>query len=194
MKLERDIRCAVVGGSECGKTFRMIGMSRGLWRYYGIKSLAFDPWLGITRPGRKPAPPWGPQAWVTRDFELWKYVVTHTDNCAAIWDEATTNGGDDDDNAELTTEIRHRHPVMIAAGHAHSSFARILRVNLTDLYLALSDDIDAMLWARTMKDPALKQATNPQVLPQYAFMHKAPYRQTRVCRESADEILAGIRL
>lgn len=189
MKLDRDIRCAVIGGSQCGKTFRMIGWSRGLWRYYRLRSLVFDPWLGEKR-----AEPWGPQAWVTKDFELWKHVVANTNGCAAFWDEATTNGGDDDRNASLFTEIRHRHPVLVAAGHAHASILRIMRVNLTDLYLALSDDVDAMLWARTMKDPELKRAADERVLGQYHFMHKRPYHPVRICRENAEQVRAGICL
>jgi hypothetical protein len=170
----------------------MVGMSRGLWRSYGIRSIAFDPWLHERRPNRKPPPPWGPQAWVTDDFERWKYVSSHTEDCAVFWDEATTHGGDDDCNAGLVSEIRHRHPVLIMGAHSHSSVLRKMRVNLTDLHLALSDDVDAMLWARTMKDPKLKDAAKEDVLPQYAFMHKRSYQPVKIHRESYAQLLAGI--
>lgn len=147
--MSEKIRGAIIGGSMSGKTMRAIGYSRGLWRARGLRSIVFDPWLAEND--------WGAQAWVTKNFEEWKRAVLGTKGCAVFWDEATTNGGDDENNAGLATEIRHLHDVMFMMGHSHSSIARVMRVNLTHLDLALSDDVDAMLWARTMKDPELLQ-------------------------------------
>jgi len=180
-----NIRAAIIGGSQCGKTFRAAGYARGFWRGRGLRSLVFDPWKGETN--------WGEGAWVTPNFETWRRVVTNTSGCVAIWDEATTHGGDDDDeNAGFFSEIRHRHPAIFALGHCHSAIGRKLRVNLTDLFLALSDDVDAMLWARTMKDPELRNAANAAVLPRFHFMHKKPYQPVKILSESADAIRAGI--
>lgn len=152
-----------------------------------MRSIVFDPWKN--EPGREP---WGPQAWVTTDFMQWQHVVKNTRNCVVIWDEATTHGGDDEENAGFFTEIRHRHPVLYAMGHCHSALDRKMRVNLTDLYLALSDKTDAMLWARTMKDEALNRAAEETFLPKYHFAHKRPFEPVRVVNFSPAQIRAGI--
>jgi hypothetical protein len=67
-----------------------------------------------------------------------------------------------------------------------------MRVNLTDLFLTLADDVDAGLWARTMKDRALLQSSDERVVPQYCFLHKRPYQPIRFLREGAEQIRAGI--
>lgn len=175
------IRAAVIGGSESGKTFRVIGYSRGLWRRYRLRSLVFDPWKGEHQ--------WGPQAWVTTDFEQWKRAVCGTRGCVAVWDEATANGGRDRDNVPLFSEIRHRHPAIFCIGHAYSAILPLMRVNLTDLYIAQADPDDAREWCKVMKDPAIIQATE---IHQYEFLHKRAFRPVRVMRESADQIEAGI--
>jgi hypothetical protein len=178
--LGKKIRCAIIGGSESGKTFRALGFSRGLWNAHRLRSLVFDPWREMN---------WGPQAWVTRDFALWKRVVTSTEGCVAVWDESTANGGRDRENVPLFSEIRHRHPVLLCMGHAYSSLLPLMRVNLTDLYLARADDDDASEWSKVMKDAEVKRAVE---LEQFEFLHKRSFRPVRICRETAAEIKAGI--
>lgn len=181
-----NIRAAIIGGSESGKTTLAVGFSRGLWNRYRLRSLVFYPWLREKR--RKPIQ-WGPQAWVTDDFAHWKRVVSSVEDCAAIWDEATSHGGRDSDNVPLLTEIRHRHPVLVQIGHYHASILPGMRVNLTGLYLAAADPDDAAEWAKTMKDPAVKQAAG---LDQYQFLKKRPFKPVEVLRYSESEIYAGI--
>jgi hypothetical protein len=183
MKLKGKIRCAVIGGSESGKTFRTIGYSRGMWRYYRMRSIVFDPWPEEND--------WGPQAWVTSDFERWKRAVTGTKGCVAIWDEATANGGRDRENVPLFSEIRHRHPAIFCIGHAYSSILPLMRINLTDLVMTLADPDDAAEWAKIMKDPAVMQATQLQ---QYEYMHKRSFQPPRRLHESAAQIMQGIIL
>ncbi len=177
----QKIRAAVIGGSESGKTFRVMGYSRGLWARRGLRSLVFDPWKGETD--------WGPQAWVCKDFEKWRHVVANTSGCVIVWDEATANGGRDRENVALFSEIRHRHPVLFCIGHAYSVMLPVMRVNLTDLFISSADARDADEWARVMRDPEVVEATK---LGQYEFLHKRAFRPVRVLRDSADQIRAGI--
>jgi hypothetical protein len=179
-----NTRAAIIGGSESGKSFRAMGYSRGYWRRHRLRSLVFDPWARSTKPIA-----WGPQAWVTDDFDTWKRVVTSVKGCVAIWDEASGNGGRDRENVGLLTEIRHRHPVLMCIAHAHAALLPMMRINLTDLFIAQADPDDAAEWAKTMKDTAVREATQLQ---QYEFLHKRNFKPVRVLRESAAEIEAGI--
>lgn len=183
--MSQKIRAAVIGGSESGKSFLTLGFSRGLWRFSQLRSLVFDPWLG-----EEGAEPWGRQAWVTRDFELWKRVVTGTRGCCVVWDEATAYGGRERENVPLFSQIRHQHPVLFCIGHAYSSILPIMRVNLTDLFISNADPDDAREWCGIMKDPAVAQSVG---LPQYHFLHKRSFQPPRVLSYSADEIKAGVR-
>lgn len=180
------IRAAVIGGSESGKTFLTRGFSRGLWRKRGLRSIVFDPWL--REPG---AEPWGPQAWVTDDFDRWKFVVSaeKVAPSAVIWDEATAYGGRERENVPLFSQIRHRHPVLFCIGHAYSSILPIMRVNLTDLFISNADPDDAAEWAKVMKDTEVLRAVG---LPQYAFLHKRSFQPPKVLRHSAAAIRAGV--
>lgn len=178
-----NIRAAVVGGSQSGKTSLMAGLSRGLWDRYRVRSIVFDPWCEIQ---------WGAQAWVTDDFPRWRRAVFGSHGCIAIWDEATTNGGDDKSNVDLFSEIRHNHPAIIAGGHCYSAFLKKMRVNLTDLFLALADPDDAKQWAGAMKDPDVLQAADKVKMPQYAFLHKRNFKPVRIRRHTAAEIATGI--
>lgn len=184
MRLTKKIRCAIIGPSEGGKTFRCIGYSRGMWRYYRLRSIVFDPWLGEND--------WGPHAWVTGDFERWKRAVLNSKGCCAIWDEASAYGGRDRENVELFTQIRHNHPALFCLGHAYASFLPIMRTNLTDLVLALADDDDADEWSKVMKDREIKPAS--LALGQYQFIHKRSFQPVRNLTETPAQIMAGIIL
>lgn len=177
----QKIRAAVIGGSESGKTFLVMGFSRGLWAARGLRSIVFDPWMPETK--------WGPQAWVTKDFDAWKRAVMGSRNCCVVWDEASANGGRDAENVGLFSEIRHRHPVLFCIGHAYSVILPVMRVNLTDLFISAADSIDAKEWSRIMRDPAVMRACS---LPQYAFLHKRAFQPVRVLENSAEQIKAGI--
>jgi hypothetical protein len=179
-----NTRAAIIGGSESGKSFRAMGYSRGYWRRYGLRSVVFDPWARSKKPLV-----WGRQAIVFDDFDTWKRAITGVQSCVAIWDEASGNGGRDRENVSLLTEIRHRHPVLICIAHAHAALLPMMRINLTDLFIAQADPDDAAEWAKTMKDPAVRGATQ---LGQYEFLHKRNFKPVRVLRESAAEIEAGI--
>lgn len=182
--MSEKIRAAVIGGSECGKSFLVSGFTRGYWRHRRMRSIVFDPWM------REPNPTdWGPGAWVTDDFDKWKRVVMGSRGCVVVWDEATVNGGRDRDNLGLLTEIRHRHSVLFCLGHSYSAFLPTMRTCLTDLLLALPDPGDADEWAKVMKDPAVKQALGLQ---QYQFLHKRSFRPVRFVAFSPAEIRAGI--
>ena len=157
-----------------------MGFSRGLWRAHRWRSFVFDPWM---------EKPWGPHAWVTRDFETWKHVVTHTAGGVAIWDEATANGGRDRENVPLFTEIRHRHHAIFCIGHAYSAILPLMRINLTDVYLSLADPDDAAEWAKTMKDPNVTRATE---LRQFEFLHKRSFQPVEILRHSEADILRGV--
>jgi hypothetical protein len=175
------IRAAVIGGSESGKTFLVMGFSRGLWQARGLRSLVFDPWRGENN--------WGAHAWVSHDFDRWKAAVMGTRNCVVIWDEASANGGRDRENVGLFSEIRHRHPVLFCVGHAYSVILPIMRINLTDLFIAAADEIDAKEWGRVMRDPQIAEAC---LLPQYAFLHKRAFQPVRVLRYSKEQVAAGV--
>jgi hypothetical protein len=177
----QKIRAAIIGGSESGKTFRAIGYSRGFWARQRLRSLVFDPWKGENK--------WGPQAWVCHDFEQWRRVVCNVTGCVVIWDEASGNGGRDRENVQLFTEIRHRHPALFCIAHAYSAILPIMRVNLTDLFIAQADAGDAAEWAKIMKDPSVNQAVT---LHQYEFLHKRAFQTVKVCRETKSQIEAGI--
>ena len=183
----KKIRAAVCAGSEGGKTFLVHGFVRGYWNRRRMRSFVFDPWRELD---------WGPGAWVTRDFELWKKVVTNTHGGVVVWDESTANGGRDRDNVPLFSEIRHRHPVLFCIGHAYSSILPLMRVNLTDLFLASADPADAAEWAGIMRDPELKRAgeciNGVPYVRQYEFLHKKAYQPVKKLSHTAAQIEAGI--
>lgn len=180
--MKGHIRAAVIGGCQSGKTFLTSGFSRGVWGSRRLRSIVFDPWRGETD--------WGPQAWVSHDFEKWKRAVCGTSGCAVVWDEATAHGGRDRENVPLFSELRHRHPVLFCIGHSHASILPVMRINLTDLYLSLADAGDADEWSRTMKDPAVMEAVK---LRQFEFVHKRAFQPVRVLRHSKEEIEAGVQ-
>lgn len=199
----KNTRCAIIGGSEDGKTFLATGISRGLWRHYRARSLAFDPYKGET--------PWGPQALVfgptpqeqsrgqseeacLREFELFRKIITTLKpehNFAGFWDESGDNGGRDRDNKGLVTACRHnlRHFFMI--GHSYADMLPAMRGSLTDVLLSTRSPEDAREWAAVMTDPDVMQATQ---LRQYEFLHKRKHHPVKILRYSLEQILAGIIL
>lgn len=174
------IRAAVIGGSESGKTFLAMGFSRGLWKRHRLRSFVFDPWMEFD---------WGPGAWVTKDFERWKHVVTNTRGGVAIWDESTAYGGRDRENVPLFSQIRHQHPVLFCIGHAYSSILPLMRVNLTHLFITDPDEDDLKEWKSIMRDPDVMQA---MTLKQYEFLRKRKFEPVRVLRHTAEQIRAGV--
>jgi hypothetical protein len=179
----QKIRAAVIGPSDGGKTQLVIAFSLWLWKKHRLRTLAFDPWL------REDPKRWGPHAWATNEWAKFTHVVTNTKGCCVVWDEATTNGGRDRDNIKLFTEIRHNHPVLFALGHCYSAFLPVMRVNLTDLFLALDDADDAAEWAKIMKDPRIMEATK---LDQYEFLHKRAFREIAIRKHTFAELKAGV--
>lgn len=184
MKAKLDhVRAVVIGGSQSGKTSLAAGLSRGFWRHCGLRSIVFDPWREID---------FGAHAWVTSDFAEWRRAVWGVKGCVAVWDEATTNGGGDEDNVDLFTAIRHNHPALVAIGHDYGSVLKRMRVNLTDLFLALSDADDARRWAGAMKDADVTKAADKNLMPQYAFLHKRNFQPVRIRRHTLADLERGI--
>jgi hypothetical protein len=181
--LENKIRAAIIGPSEGGKTELAISFSLWLWKHYGIRTLAFDPWL------REKPKRWGAHSWVTDEMPKFEHVVFKTHGCAVFWDEATTNGGRDRDKVRFFTEVRHNHQALFALGHCYSAFLPVMRVCLTDLYLALDDVKDAEEWAAQMKDAQVMEATT---LGQYQFLHKRAFRPVAIRKHSLSELQAGV--
>lgn len=184
--MSEKIRAAIIGGSEDGKTFLASGISRGWWSRDGFRSLVFDPFHWEND--------WGPQAKVFGDFDKWRAVVNRVrpaQKFAAIWDEATDNGGRDRDNAGLLTAIRHNCDRLLVISHGFSSLLPMMRGSLTDVLLAVRDPDEAREWARLFVDESVMQATR---LRQYEFLHKRKHRPARVLRYSAAQIKAGITL
>jgi hypothetical protein len=179
--MKKKRRIAIMGGSESGKTFLGMGFVRAYWKKHGLRALVFDPWKGEVD--------WGPSAFVVNDFEDWKHMATHTKGMVLVWDETTANGGRDRDNLKLLSEVRHNHPVMVVMGHTYASLLPGMRVNLTDVFLALSDPDEADQWAKVMKDPEIKEKAVD--LLQYEFLHKRNFEPLRVVAESENRILAG---
>ena len=183
MKLTAKMRAALIGGSESGKTFFAIGWSRGLWRRYRLRSIVFDPYARENV--------WGPQAWVTDDFEKFERAAFGTKGCAVFWDEGTMTGGRDKENLKFFTAIRHNHPVFVFIGHGFATMLPIMRGSLTDLLLARRDPRDADQWAALTSDAAVMQATE---LAQYEFLHKRMFQPVRHLRHTAEQIEAGVVL
>lgn len=184
--MSHKIRAAIIGGSEDGKTFLATGLSRGWWARDGFRSIVFDPYAWEND--------WGPQAKVFTDFDRWRAVIDRIrpeQKFAAIWDEATDNGGRDRDNAGLLTAIRHNCDRMLVIGHGYSAMLPIMRGSLTDVILALRDPDEARDWARLFVDEAVMQATK---LKQYEFLHKRKHCPARVLRYTRNQIEAGITL
>lgn len=177
------IRAAVIGGSEDGKTFFCAGLSRGHWRRDRMRSIVFDPWKGETD--------WGPQAWVTKDFEAFRRAAFNSKGCAVFWDEGTSTGGRDRDNLAFFTAIRHNHPAFYFIGHGYATMLPIMRGSLTDVVMATRDPDDAAEWAKVMVDASVMRATS---LRQYEFLHKRKHRPVRVLAYTKAEIIRGITL
>lgn len=183
MRLTYKIRCAVLAGSEDGKTFLCAGLSRGHWRFHGMTSIVFDPWKGETD--------WGKQAWVTKDFTEFRRAVANTKGKAVFWDEGTSTGGRDNDNVDLFTAIRHLHPAFYFVGHRYTAMLPVMRTSITEILIAAADVEDIEPLARVMVDRQVMDAVN---LKQYEFLHKRKHRPVRVLRHTKQEILAGIKL
>lgn len=184
---ERNIRAAIMGGSESGKSFLASGFVRGQWIRSRRRSMVFDPWLKEKR-----RTDWGNGAWVTGDFDRWKRaVMTGPAGCAVVWDEGTSNGGRDRDNVDLFTAIRHRHPVLFFIGHRFDAMLPVMRTSLTDIFLARCRSGDAEEWADTMTDDKIMDATT---LNQYEFLHKRAFAPVRIIKHSPGEILAGLAI
>jgi hypothetical protein len=181
--MTEKIRCAVLAGSEDGKTFLCSGLSRGHWRFDKLTSIVFDPWKGETD--------WGRQAFVTADFDAFRRAVNGTTGKAVFWDEGSSTGGRDRENADLFTAIRHRHPAFYFVGHRYDAMLPIMRSSLTEILVAACDSADLDPLARVMVDRAVMDAAR---LNQYEFLHKRKHRPARVLRHTKAEILAGIRL
>ena len=183
MSLTAKTRAAVIGGSESGKTFLSIGWSRGLWAAHRLRSIVFDPYAQENN--------WGPQAWVTADFEKFERAAFGTKGCAVFWDEGTMTGGRDRANLKFFTAIRHNHPVFVFIGHGFATMLPIMRGSLTDLILARRDPRDADQWAALTSDAEVMQATE---LAQYEFLQKRMFKPVRRLRYSAEQIKAGVVL
>lgn len=210
MRLPRTIRAAIVGGSLDGKTFLASGFSRGLWKNYGYRTIAFDPYRGETD--------WGPQAFVigptkqqlktqgdeviSAEFEKFRRIVRGIEphqKIAVIWDEGTDTGGRDRDNTGLFTAIRHNTDAFFFIGHGFATMLPTMRGSLSDVILAARDPEDARDWARLMVDAEVMQASAPRPpvgngLRQFEFLHKQKHEPCKILRYSKWQILAGLSL
>jgi len=182
-KLPRNIRAAIVGGSECGKTTLAAALSLGLWRNHKIRTLVFDPWLK-ENPRR-----WGKHAWATDEMEKFEHVVFNCSGCCVIWDEGTSTGGRDRDKVKFFTAVRHNHPAMLFIGHLYSAMLPVMRASLTDLFIFRSDIDEADQWKKIMTDPALLAA---ETLDQYQVIQKQAFKPCRTLKHSAAELAKGI--
>ncbi len=199
----KNIRCAIIGGSEDGKTFLATGLSRGHWQRDRAASLCFDPYKGETE--------WGPQALVLgpspqeqgngtaytaceREFEKFRRVISALkpeNNFAGFWDEAGDWGGRDRDNKGLVTACRHNLKFFYMIGHSYADMLPVMRESLTDVLLSTRTEDDAREWASVMVDREVMKATQ---LRQFEFLHKRKHQPIQILRYTAEQILAGISL
>lgn|GEM_PF-2342516 len=184
-------RIAILGPSECGKSFLASGFVRGQWRFARRKSVVFDPWKGKKKHAWSSPTDWGAGAWSERDFDRWKRAAVGTEGHCIVWDEGTANGGRDRDNLALFTEIRHNHPVLLFLGHRFDAMLPVMRSCLTDLIIARCDVDDVEPWARAFADRDILKATQ---LEQYEFLWKRAFRPVQIVRFTPEQIAAGIRL
>lgn len=200
-RLPQKIRCAIIGGSLDGKTFLASGISRGLWRFYGYRSLVFDPFKGETD--------WGPQALVfgpsvreqqtgasdvaiPREFARFRRVVSSVkpeQKFAIFWDEVTDTGGRDRGNTGMVTAARHNSDAVFLIGHSYATLLPTMRGSLSDVLLAVRDPDDAAEWAKVMVDRDVMKATD---LKQYEFLRKTKHRPASVVKYTPAEIKAGV--
>jgi len=192
MSLTANIRCAVAGGSEDGKSFLVSGFVRGHWKRDRLRGLVFDPWKNKDRVPID----WGNnlgdgKPWVTDNFEKFRRAVVNTKNCCVVWDEATSNGGRDSDNVALLTEIRHLHPAFYMMVHSYAMMLPVMRGSLTHAVMAVRDPDDAKEWAKVMVDRDVLQSTT---LKQYEFLKKRKHRPVEILRHTPAQIHSGIYL
>lgn len=182
-----NVRLAILGGSECGKSTLASGYVRGQWRFERRRGIVFDPWIADEKPID-----WGPGAWKTGAFDRWRRsVMTGPRGCVAVWDEGTSYGGRDRENVELFSAIRHRHPFMIFLGHRFDTMLPVMRACLTHVALAKCNPVDAKEWAEHFADDQVMRATE---LDQYEFLIKRPFNPVRIVRYTPAEIAAGLWL
>lgn len=184
-------RIAVLGPSECGKSFLASGIVRGQWSLERRCSVVFDPWKGKKKHAWSQPTDWGKGAWVDSGFEAWKRAAKGTEGKCVVWDEATTNGGRDRENLGLFTEIRHNHPVLLVLGHRFDAILPTMRSCLTDLIMARCMPEDAAKWAGEMVDRDIMRATT---LEQYEFLWKRAFQPVKIVRFTEAEIKRGIAL
>jgi len=187
----RNIRAAIMVGSEGGKSFLASGYVRGQWNFNQRRSMVFDPWLK-----EKKRTDWGSGAWPCGEFDRWKRaVMTGPVDCGAVWDEGTTYGGRERDNVELFTAIRHRHPFFLFLGHRFDAMLPVMRTSLTDVIIGGCRDGDAEEWADLFNDDDLLIAAKNEKeggLAQYEFLHKRAFQPVRRLRYTSAQIMAGI--
>lgn len=179
----RNVRAAVIGGSECGKTTLAAGLSLGLWNRHKLRTLAFDPWLK-ENPRR-----WGKHAWATDEMTKFEHVVFSCRGCCVVWDEGTSTGGRERDKVKFFTAVRHNHPAFFFLGHQYSAMLPVMRNSLTDVFLFRSNPDEATQWANIMTDPALLAASE---LPQFACLQKRAFSPVEKRAHTAQEIFEGI--
>jgi hypothetical protein len=202
-RLKEKIRCAIIGGSLDGKTFLAAGISRGLWKFHGYRSLVFDPFKGETDWGRQ-AVVFGPSPKeqaagqadeaIKREFARFRRVVSSVkpeQKFAIFWDEVTDTGGRDRSNTGMVTAARHNSDAVFLIGHSYATLLPTMRGSLSDVLLAVRDPDDAAEWSKVMVDPEVMQSTK---LKKYEFMRKRKHEPIQILRYTAAQVMGGISL
>jgi hypothetical protein len=171
-----------MGGSLSGKTTLGVGLSRGAWRTNRLRSLCYDPFASKHN--------WGPQAWVTDEFDKFAHVVFNTRGFAVFWDEGTENGRERD-NTKFFTRIRHNHPFFCFFGHDYATMLPVMRRSLTDVVLFDQSRKSAEFWANHFADEGLNVAAGQR---QYQATHKRAYQQVRRLNFTAAQLAEGVTL
>lgn len=184
-------RVAILGPSECGKSFLASGFTMGQWAHERRRSIVFDPWKGRKKHAWSEPTDWGVGGCAFKEFDRWKSAAQKIEGCCVVWDEGTGNGGRDRENVALFTEIRHNHPVFLFLGHRYDAMLPVMRSCLTDLIIARCDPEDVEPWARAFADRDILRASS---LEQYEFLWKRSFQPVRVVRFTPGQITAGIRL
>ena len=160
------INGGIFGPKLSGKTTLAIQLSRKYFADAKIRSIVLDPYVDV----------WGEQAWVTADEEIFWENVWKTQGSLIIVDEAAATIRRARELIPVFTRLRHNHHRLLVIGHSGVDLLPTMRQQLDTLYLFRQSKKASEIWAETMTEPRLQEATE---LKQYEFIMLEMYREPK---------------
>lgn len=155
----------IFGPGQSGKTTLAKEISRSMRERHGFSSLVLDP----------NEDDWKHALFATNNEEKFWSVVWKSSRCLIVVEEATETIARNKDLIGLFTRIRHRGHKLCIIGHNGTNLLPIMREQIHFLHLFRQPQASARLWADTMAEEGLMQATT---LKRYEFLRCIQFGNT----------------